>query len=258
MKRWSRIVLFSSVSLLFVACGNETTEEEVREPETEVQEVSAQDGTYQDWLNQAQAQVDAGQPDAAAGTLAELLNEDLSEYPGIQASAEQLLDEVNRVLAEEAREVAGSVAEGSAYAEERQSTTLAEEYLEDTEESLAEATDEEIEVWLEQREAARVEAEQVAEETEEEEAENAPRFATKAEAEDYAFEQTMAQLSIESENIFSFVSQQEDGWVQIEIRENQEEEGLEWSTMIGIYRYNVETDVLEVRDAVTGAYEEVN
>jgi hypothetical protein len=253
MRKWRLITVMMTTGFVLAACGE--TEEQAQPEEVENVEVVEEDHGYQEWLDHARSQMADEQYDAAAGTLSQLLDEDLSDYPEVESEAEALLEEVHTALAEEARQVAGTSAEGSQYTEERQSTLMAEEYLAATGQEISEATDEEIEAWLASREeAAAEEVEEVAEEEEQEEQEESPRFATNAEAEEYAFTQTVERLNLSAENVFSFVNIQSEGWIQIEVRETHEADGVEWSTMKGIYRYNVETDELQVQDPLTGEF----
>lgn len=258
MRKSSKWALILSLGLILAACETDNVEDtqptpEVEDIETETEteteiETNAEQETFQNLLDQAQAEYSAEQYDAAAGTLSVLLRNDLSEFPEIESEAEELLAEVNTVQAELAREVAGSTAEASAYAEERQSAILTEQYLQDTGQDISEATDEELETWLAERQTAEEPDEEVEEPSEE------PRFETTEEAEDYAFEQTLSRANLESESYFYFVNTQEDGWVHIEARETQEQDGVEWSNMIGIYRFNVYSDELEKMDSVTGEF----
>ena len=49
----------------------------------------------------------------------------------------------------------------------------------------------------------------------------------------------------------------DDQWVSIEVRETVKQDGVEWSNLIGLYRYDLQTDSIEKMDSVTGEYQTV-
>lgn len=263
MKKWTKLAALLTVGTVLAACGNETEEsaeapETAQEKTTEISTETPAESTgseteYQDMLDQAQAQFDADQTDEAAGTLSILLKNDLSSFPELQSEAENLLEEVNVAQAEKARQAAGASSDKTEYQTERQSSVLSEEYLADTGESIEEATDEELGNWLTQREAEVKENEEKAEE----ETTPGSQFATDAEAEDYAFEQVMNRLELTNENYSYFVDKTDEEWVTVEVRETVEQDGVEWSNMIGLYRFNLNDEHIEKLDSVTGEYQTV-
>lgn len=203
-------------------------------------------------LEQAKSEYYGGELDAAAGTLSRLLRNDLTENELLQAEAEDLKEEISQQQAEEARETAESQTE-TAYPEERQSALLREEYEAATNQPLSEASDAELEAWLAEKEAQA--AEPAIEEEDGAESETAEQNAmTKEEAENYAFEQVLERAELEEENYFYFVNHSEENWVQVEARESVEHDGVTFSNLIGIYRYNVETDEMQELDSITGEY----
>jgi hypothetical protein len=192
-------------------------------------------------LEQAKEEYYGGNLDAASGTLSRLLQKDLSDKELLEAEAEDLKEEISQQQAEEASETAESQAD-SAFKEERQSALLSEEYKAATGKDLSEATDEEIEAWMTERDA----------ESDGEEAEGSDM--TRAEAENLAFEQVIERADIDEENYFYFVNYTEDNWVQVEARESVEQDGVTFSNLIGMYRYNVSTDEMQKLDVITGDY----
>lgn len=233
--------------------GTDDATSEVNEDEDEQipTEGEAADPDYA-LLDQAKEEFYSGELDAAAGTLSRLLQKDLSDNELLKAEAEDLQEEVSQQQAEQAAETAESQAE-TAYPEERQSSILSEEFEAATSQPLAEATDEELEAWLAEKDAQATEP--TVAEDEIDEAETSEQIAmTKEEAENYAFEQVLARADIEGENYFYFVNYSEENWVQVEARESVEHDGVTFSNLIGIYRYNVETDEMQKLDSVTGEY----
>lgn len=259
MKKWTRLVAFLTIGATLAACSNDT-EESAMEPESE-QTTNTEtnvNNDYQTMLDQAKVQYDAEKLDEAAGTLSLLLKEDLTEYPDIQSEAESLLEEVNLTQAEQAREVASASSDKTEYQTERQSSVLGEEYLAATGKSIEDATDEELGNWLAEKEE-KAEAETNSEETatEETETQDQKTFATDKEAEDYAFTQSVDRLELNNENYSIFVDRTDNQWVSIEVRETVKQDGVEWSNLIGLYRYDLQTDSIEKLDSVTGEYQDV-
>ncbi|WP_225744565.1 hypothetical protein [Marinilactibacillus sp. Marseille-P9653] len=278
MKNWTKIITLLTVGAALAACSNnndeavvapETEQETTTEIDTEstetaetVDETDDKRSAYQAELDQAQAQYDNEQLDESAGTLSVLLKEDLTEYQAIKDEAEGLLEKVTLAQAEQARQVAGASSDKTEYQTERSSSVLAEKYLAETGQSIEAATDEELGSWLSAQDKKAEEtsssSETDSEETTETEAEPENKFATDEEAEDYAFDQLIGRLGLSNENYSYFVNKTDDQWVTIEARESMEQDGVEWSNMIGMYRYNLENDSIEKLNSVSGNYENVN
>lgn len=264
----TRKMMFLPIALLgfgLAACQQEEldavieTEEVVDESITEAQgsdeqtddqeqtgeenELNETDEKYQRLLDQAKREYEAEELDASAGTLSVLLLNDLSDHSEIRDEGESLKQEIEALQAENAREIAGTFTEESMYKEERQSAILNEEYLAATGKSVQEATDDELSNWFAQKEINE----------QQEEAESW----TKEEAENYAFDQLILLEDLNYEQYFFFVNLMEEEWVQIEVRESVEQDGVSWSNLIGLYRFNVSSDELLKLDSVTGEYQTV-
>lgn len=203
-------------------------------------------------LEQAKEEYSNGELDAASGTLSRLLQQDLADNELLQAEAENLKEQISLEQAEAAREVESAQAAESVYKEERQSALLQEEYETKTGQLMSEATDEELEAWLTVRDAEKSEPAQV-EESDASQSDDATEL-TKEEAENHAFEQVVKRADINGENYFYFVNHTEDNWVQVEARESVEQDGITFSNLIGIYRYNASTDDIQKLDVITGEY----
>lgn len=287
MKKRHYIIPFVALSLSLAACQADGAETDASSP-VPSEQASDDEGTTTDpssseitedeeiptepettdpnyaLLEQAKDEYHTGELDAAAGTLSLLLQNDLSDNELLQAEAEDLKAEISQQQAENAKEAAESQAE-TAYPQERQSSLLSEEYEAAGNESIEEATDAELEAWLAEKEAQADEPviEEVEEEINEEaESEEQPETTektvmTKEEAENYAFEHVLERAELEGENYFYFVNHSEESWVQVEARESVEQDGVTFSNLIGIYRYNVETDDMQKLDIVTGEYNTV-
>ncbi|MFO8068935.1 MAG: hypothetical protein R6U02_02970 [Alkalibacterium sp.] len=203
-------------------------------------------------LEQAKDEYYSGELDAAAGTLSRLLQNDLSDNELLKAEAEDLKEEISQQQTENAKETTESHVT-SEYPEERQSTLLSEEYEAAKEQSLSEATDEELGSFLTEKEVQKNEPVVDAEATDE--SETTEKIAmTKEEAENHAFEQVLDRAVVEGENYFYFVNYAQENWVQVEAREAVEQDGVAFSNLIGIYRYNVVTDEMQKLDVITGEY----
>lgn len=214
--------------------------EEAEEAETNEESDSDKNEELEALLTRAEKEYEAEQFDAAAGTLSKLFQHDLSDASDLAEKAENLQASIQSVQASNA----SNNDQESAYKEERQSAILAEEYLTATGQSIETASDEDLSAWLSEKEA-------------EKDAENSERDWTKEEAENYAFDQLILLEELSYENYFFFVNMTTDDWVQLEAREAVEQDGVTWSNLIGLYRYNVSTDELQKLDAVTGEYETI-
>lgn len=223
----------------------ETTEPVDETPETddgeEITEESQTNEDYTKQLDHARAQYETDQLAEAAGTLSTLLQQDLSAYPDIQTEAEALKAEIEQKQAEAARQVAGASTESSIYSEERQSSLMAEQFEAETGQAIDEVSDEELGLWLEEKNK----------ETE------TTGDLSKEETEDLAFDLFLENQSLTGESYFYFVNQEEEDWVQIEVREAVEQDGVEWSNLIGIYRVNVVSEEIQKLDSISGVYDSV-
>lgn len=191
-------------------------------------------------LKQAEKQYQAEQFDAAAGTLSKLFQYDLSEYDELAEKAENLKADIQSIQAEKA----DSTLQESVFKEERQSAILSEEFLTATGQRIEDASDEDLADWISEKEAQAI-------------TDDSEREWTKEEAENYAFDQLMILEDLNYENYFFFVNMTAEDWVQLEAREAIERDGVSWSNLIGLYRYNVYSDELQKLDTVTGEYETV-
>lgn len=224
--------------------GTETSEDsETGDPEVEdtLAEDDDQELMYKEMLAQAQVFVDSKEYDEAAGTLTVLLESDLSEYPEIKLQAETL----NAEIADNQTGIdgisGGTDLEASLFKEERQSELVSQLYQDETGQAIEDATDEQLQIWLEADEESQIEESSM----------------TKEEAEDYAFEQLLERVNLENEAYFFFVNQEDAEWVQLEARESVDQDGVAWSNLIGMYRYNIQTDDLLQLDSATGEYSSV-
>jgi len=146
----------------------------------------------------------------------------------------------------------------SEYQEVRQSSVMKEKFEETTGENLEDASDEEVETWLNEQDTSGSEntpqnnTEENNQNKNQDSSSNQPK--TDEELKNYALNQVTEQTGLLSENYAYFVDLQEDNWVTVEIREEHSDGATEWTTMVGLYRYNVETDTLEKMDPVTGEF----
>ncbi|GAB2479552.1 hypothetical protein GCM10008929_01580 [Alkalibacterium psychrotolerans] len=220
--------------------SDDSEAELAEEAETNEESDYDKNEALEELLTRAEKEYEAEHFDAAAGTLSKLFQYDLSDASDLAEKAENLQASIQSVQASNA----SSTNQESAYKEERQSAILAEEYLTATGQSIETASDEDLSAWLSEKEA-------------EKDAENSERDWTKEEAENYAFDQLILLEELSYENYFFFVNMTTDDWVQLEAREAVEQDGVTWSNLIGLYRYNVSTDELQKLDAVTGEYETI-
>lgn len=277
MKNRRLIIPFLALSLGMAACQDSETDTNMETPTEDsanLEDVPEENGSSSDsatsgindddaiptegnasdpdyaLLEQAKEEYYSGQLDAASGTLSRLLQQNLSDKKLLLAEAEDLKEQISQEQAEAAREAEDAGSE-TAFTEERQSALLNEEYEAETGKPMSEATDEELEAWITERDVEK--SEPVQEETDGEEPAEAADM-TREEAENYAFEQVVERADIDEENYFYFVDHEESDWVQVEARESVEHDGVTFSNLIGIYRYNVITGDMQKLDIITGEY----
>lgn len=216
------------------------TEESTVEQTIESDGQKEENAEIEELLKQAERQYEAEQFDAAAGTLSKLFQYDLSHHEELAEKAEALRADIQVVQAEKAH----ADLEKSEFEKERQSALLAEEYLNATGQSINLASDDDLKTWFSEKESS-------------DGGEDNAREWTTEEAENYAFDQLMILENLNVEHYFFFVNMIEDDWVQLEAREAVEQDGVTWSNLIGLYRYNVSTDELQKLDTVTGEYDTI-
>lgn len=76
---------------------------------------------------------------------------------------------------------------------------------------------------------------------------------------DAVYEQIVAldpELSEDDMSHYSFMATEDEGYTQIELRQDNDSEGI--SNNVGIYRYYPDTEKLEKQDAVSGEFTELN
>lgn len=267
MNNWKEITLLSAAALLLAGCGAEASGETAAPQETTTADTSVQietvsqeadneeTETYENLLAQGREEFEAGYLDAAGGTIALLLGNDLSEYTELANEALHLQQEIIAAQAEAAQEEETTQSADTEYAAERSSELAAEDFLEDTGEDIQTATDDEIAAWLEEKQLS--EAEQVTqtdkeskeEKTEEEAAENLQAEQEKV------LEAVTQKLVASPEGMEFFLIRLDETTYQVEIRQPHAVDDVEISNMIGIFEYNMDTDALKKMNPITGEYE---
>lgn len=269
MKHWktSALVLLSTVVL--TACGTPAQEEPVdtaSQVDTTAQVDTTQTDTssavdtaeeeaeagYREMLAQAEEEYEAGLLDAAGGTLALLLQNDLSAYPELEEEAVSLQENIHAEQAEAALAEQESQPEETEFAVERQSELAAEEFNKATGEDIQTADDEAIAEWLTEKEQA--EAEQI--EAEEDEAEEAPSEEERLQEEqETVLDSVINQLGLDPAGHEFFLVKIDEQTYQVEIRQPHAVEDVEISNMIGIFEYNMADETLEKMNPITGEFE---
>lgn len=206
-------------------------------------------------LEQAKEEYYSGDLNAAEETLNQLLENDLSDKELLEAEAEDLLEEISQQLEESDAGDASAIADLN-FVNERQSMIMHEEYEAATGQPLSKATDEQLETWLAQQEVQKSHPAKGEEASESETPD--PSSMTEEEAENYAFEQVLERAEVQDENYFYFVNHSEEDWVQVEVRETATQGDVIFSNLIGMYRYNLETDEIKELNINTGEYRTVN
>lgn len=237
--------------------SQETTETESTQSEEESNEsTESSSDTTQTAIYEARTQLNEGETDQAALTIRTLEEQNGENFTEEESSqVEELKQAIDN---EKATQTENN--QPSNYQEVRESTVVNENYQESTGENLNNASDEEVESWLSEEEST--DSQNSSQQNSDDQTQNQNQnqdssdnqTATVQELENYALEQVTEQTGLLDENYTYFTDLQEDNWVQVEIREQHSDGEVGWTTMVGFYRYNVETDTLETMDPITGEF----
>ena len=264
-KKWSRLLIISLSMVALSACGtsngnegasseatvsestvsesitSESTSSQVVDSSTE--EVSLQE-KYNEIYADGLAQYEAGKYDEAAGTIGLLLQNDLSEYSEIETKATSLSEDITLAQAEAAKaDEATALIEKSAYKTERTSDLAAAEFSKATGKDIKTVSDDEIDSWLTDKEAA------VAESSKE-----TTTKATPEEEVNAALDKIVALTGISPEDNQFYATKKDEQTYTVEIRHSHEVDGVGISNMVGMFEYNLATKELKKMDPLTGEY----
>lgn len=264
-KKWSRLLIISLSMVALSACGtsngnegasseatvsestvsesitSESTSSQVVDSSTE--EVSLQE-KYNEIYADGLAQYEAGKYDEAAGTIGLLLQNDLSEYSEIETKATSLSEDITLAQAEAAKaDEATALIEKSAYKTERTSDLAAAEFSKATGKDIKTVSDDEIDSWLTDKEAA------VAESSKETTTKVTPEEEVNA-----ALDEIVALTGISPEDNQFYATKKDEQTYTVEIRHSHEVDGVGISNMVGMFEYNLATKELKKMDPLTGEY----
>ncbi len=269
-KKWSRLLIVSLSMVALSACGtnnenegasseatvsestvsestvsesitSESTSSQVADSAT--QEVSLQE-KYNKIYADGLAQYEAGKYDEAAGTIGLLLQNDLSEYSEIETKATSLSEDITLAQAEAAKaDEATALIEKSAYKTERTSDLAAAEFSKATGKDIKTVSDDEIDSWLTDKEAA------VAESSKE-----TTTKATPEEEVNVVLDEIVALTGISPEDNQFYATKTDEQTYTVEIRHSHEVDGVGISNMVGMFEYNLATKELKKMDPLTGEY----
>ncbi|MGB7460654.1 MAG: hypothetical protein WA887_07245 [Carnobacterium jeotgali] len=264
-KKWSRLLIISLSMVALSACGtsngnegasseatvsestvsesitSESTSSQVVDSSTE--EVSLQE-KYNEIYADGLAQYEAGKYDEAAGTIGLLLQNDLSEYSEIETKATSLSEDITLAQAEAAKaDEATALIEKSAYKTERTSDLAAAEFSKATGKDIKTVSDDEIDSWLTDKEAA------VAESSKE-----TTTKATPEEEVNAALDKIVELTGISPEDNQFYATKKDEQTYTVEIRHSHEVDGVGISNMVGMFEYNLATKELKKMDPLTGEY----
>lgn len=264
-KNWSRLLIISLSMVALSACGtnnenegatSEATQSESVVSESTVSESSSSQATessteevslqekYNEIYADGLAQYEAGKYDEAAGTIGLLLQNDLSEYSEIETKATSLSEDITLAQAEAAKaDEATALIEKSAYKTERTSDLAAAEFSKATGKDIKTVSDDEIDSWLTDKEAA------VAESSKE-----TTTKATPEEEVNVVLDEIVALTGISPEDNQFYATKTDEQTYTVEIRHSHEVDGVGISNMVGMFEYNLETKELKKMDPLTGEY----
>lgn len=269
-KKSQLAVVFLS-TLIIGACGNgETNSGTASSSESESavsSEVSQGNQAYQKMYDDALALYEAEKYSEAGGTVGLLLQNNLSEYPDLEAEAKELQEKIQTSHVEVVKEDESyELMEKSEYKDERNSIIISEKFAADTGKDTKEATDEEMKTWLAeektvQAESAAPESESVESESEssatESESSAEETVMSPEEEQIHVLNEVIAITGIDPQDNQFFTSKVDDNTYQVEIRHSHEVDGVGISNMVGMYRYDLATEKVQKMDPVTGKYQAV-
>ncbi|MBM6615994.1 hypothetical protein JTF06_13965 [Desemzia sp. RIT804] len=230
-------------------------------------EVTQTEEIYQNMYDDSLILFESGKYSEAGGTIDLLLQNDLSEYADLEAKAQELRAEISSAQVESIKEEPTyELVENSAYKAERNSVLISQEYADATGNDILEASDEEIETWLANKEQEMNQSEdnqsqsssESTESTESEESGSTETVLTPEEEEIFVLEQVIALTGISPENNQFFTSKLNEDTYQVEIRNSHEVDGVEISNMVGMFEYSLSTEEVKKMNPVTGEYEIVD
>lgn len=270
MIKKSKIFMMAFASIVLLgACGTEnngTTESSASSEVVSVsedsssQEVTAE-ATYQKMYDDSLAQFEAGKLDEAAGSIDTLLQNDLTEYSELEAKATELKTKINSAQAEKAKaDESAALIEQSAYKTERTSDLAATEFKEATGHDIKTVSDDEIQAWLTEKEAAAEQSSSTAASSEAATSSSAASSTSEApvmtaeEERTEVLNKVVSMTGISAEGNQFYVSKIDEGTYQIEIRHAHEVDGVEISNMVGMFQYNLSDEILLKMDPLNGEY----
>src|SRR5699024_5790826 len=202
-------------------------------------------------LQEARTQFEKGEWDAAAGTLSILLQNDLSEETELKKEAETLQNEVSQAQAKDKKnETLTQVTQSTKYKTERYSSLAAQEFSQDTGGDITTADDKEIEEWLASK---KVDDERRVSSKDSEETDH-DAAVEEMEEQEQVLKEITEKANIDPAGHEFFLIKTDAHHYQVEIRQPHAVDGVEVSNMIGIFRYDFDSKMLEKMDPVTGEY----
>lgn len=267
-KKFNFFMMAFAGLVLLSACGTENngaTESSVSSSAVSVSESSSQEVTaeavYQKMYDDSLAQFEAGKLDEAAGSIETLLQNDLSDYSELKEKAAKLKTEINSAQAEKAKaDETAAMLENSAYKTERTSDLAATEFEAATGKDIKTVSDDEIKTWLAEKDAAANSATESSETTDTSAASSAASSSSAAptmsadEERTAVLNEVVSKTGISPEDNQFYVTKNDDGLYQVEIRHAHEVEGVEISNMVGMFQYDLTNKTLMKMDPLTGEY----
>ncbi|WP_034551400.1 hypothetical protein [Carnobacterium funditum] len=270
-------IFFIATTSLFVlsACGETTnntsmessTSSSVIEVDSSNQTQPAEDG-YRTVYKASLAQFENDKLDEAAGTIENVLANELSDYPELKSQATELKTKINTAQAEKAKsDKTATLLENSEYKTERVSELAATDFRDATGQDIKKASDDDIKTWLAKKETT----ENIAMETVETVSPEPSEVSSESSSNSSEPSNEVPVMSVEEERIMvlekivtmtgisakdnQFYSSKEDEKTyQVEVRYAHEVDGVEISNMVGMFKYDLLTETLMKMDPLTGEY----
>ena len=220
---------------------------------------------YRSMYQASLAQFENGKLDEAAGTIENVLENDLSGDAELKDQATELKIKINTAQAEKVKsDETVALLENSAYKTERVSDLAATEFKEATGQDIKSVSDDKIKTWLAEKEATEnsttassitssiassestVRSSSVSSST-------APVISAEEER-IMVLEKIIALTGISAQDNQFYSSKEDEKTYQVEVRHAHEVDEVEISNMVGMFKYNLLTETLMKMDPLTGEY----
>lgn len=260
------VFFIATTSLFLLSACDETKENTSVESSTSSSETLIDDSSkltqpgengYRSMYQASLAQFENGKLDEAAGTIENVLESDLSGDAELKEQATELKIKINMAQAEKVKsDETAALLEKSAYKTERVSDLAATEFKQATGEDIKSVSDDKIKTWLAEKEATESSTTASSESTVSSSSissSTAPVISAEEER-IMVLEKIIALTGISAQDNQFYSSKEDENTYQVEVRHAHKVDEVEISNMVGMFKYDLLTEILMKMDPLTGEY----